>query len=262
MKAIKRIVIVLLLSFAGLTTNASINVKCDVIYKNEDGEWSDFLRTRVTFCLGHEINEYLESRTVFAIIWPPDSQRLVLKMKDSRPQTQELDLFNTFLLLSTNDMLNQGIDFELYNAGIKQEWKIYPKDEIGLLIDENLSSSQSGVIYNDGTLRNRQNGFNIDRQRPKDDPKYLGELGEIIYKDQWLFYIAKVNDKFIAMERKDFLNTKIEVGEQIVGDYTVNDEKREFYNKTRDIDGYLFIVLRAFNKNEDCEGYIRSLWPF
>lgn len=228
MIVMKKLVLIMLLSLVALTSNASVNVMCDVIYKNKDGEWSDFLRTRVTFCLGHEINQILESRNVFAVIWTPDNQCIVIKMKGSHVQTQELDLFNTFLLLCTNDMLNQGIDFELSTAEIKQEWKIYVKDEIGLLIDNNLASTQSGVTYNEGTLRNRENGFYIDRVKPKDDPKHEGDLGEIVYKDQWLFYIAKVNDEYIAMERNDFTYMKSEVGEIIVGDFSVQNVQKVF----------------------------------
>lgn len=252
----------MLLSFAALSSNASVSLMCDVIYKNKDGEWSDYLRTEVTFCLGHEINEVLESRSVFAIILPPDNHRIVLKMKDSRVQTQELDMFNIFLLLCTSDMLNHGIDFELYKEDIKQDWKIYPKDNIGLLIDNYLGSTQSGRVYNEGTLKNRENGFYIDRVKPKDDPKHDGDSGEIIYKDRWLFYILKVNDKYVAMERNDFTYMKSEIGDIIIGDFSVLGEKKVFYNKSRDIEGYGFIVYKAFEKYEDCEKFIKSKWPY
>lgn len=250
----------MLLSFTALTSNASVSVMCDVTYKNKDGEWSDYHRTKVTFCLGHEINEVLESRTVFAVILSPENQRIVLKMKNSRAQTQELDMFNIFMLL-TSDMLNQGVDFELYKADAKQDWKIYPKDNIGLLIDNNLGSTQAGRIYNEGTLRNRKNGFFIDRVKPKDDPKHDGDSGEIVYKDQWLFYILKVNDIYIAMERNDFTYMKSEIGDIIIGNFSVLNEKKVFYNKSRDIEGYSFIVLKTFDKYEDCEKFIKSKWP-
>ena len=83
----KRIfIIVLIFISTSFTANSAVNVMCDVIYKNSEGEWSDFLRTRVTFCLGHEINEVLESRSVFAIILSPDNQRIILKMKGSNVQ--------------------------------------------------------------------------------------------------------------------------------------------------------------------------------
>lgn len=257
----KRIVTTLFLLFAELVTYASVNVTCDVIYKNKNGEWSDFLRTRVTFCLGHEINEILESRTVFAVIWSPDNQRIVLKMKDSRPQTQELDMFNIFLLLCTNDMLNQCVDFELYKADIEQQWKIYAKDKIGLLIDDNLASTQAGATYNEGTMRNRSNGFYIDRERPKDDPKHPGDCGDIVYKDNWRFYIIKVNGKYIAMERNDCYMIKAEIGDKIVGDFIVTGVQKEFYSKTRDVDGYMFTVLKSFETREDCERFIKTKWP-
>lgn len=251
----------MLLSFVALTSNASVNVMCDVIYKNEDGEWSDFLRTRVTFCLGHEINQILESRNIFAVIWAPDNQRIVLKMKGSHAQTQELDMFNTFLLLTMNDMSNWGIDFELYNADIEQEWKIYPKDEIGLLIDHDLGNTQQGQIYNEGTLRNRKNGFKIDRVRPHDDPKHLGDIGEIVYKDVWPFYVVKVKEKYLALERKDCYLMKSENGDKIIGDFTVSNVPKDFYNKTRDVDGYRFTVLERFENYEDCEKFIKTQRP-
>ena len=257
----KRLLLVLLLAFSSIAATASVNVVCDVIYKNQEGEWSDFLRTRVTFCLGHEINQYLESRSVFAVIWSPDNQRIVLKMKGSHVQTQELDMFNTFLLLTMNDMINTGIDFELYDADIEQEWKIYPKDEIGLLIDQNLGNTQQGQIYNDGTLRNRQNGFKIDRVKPEDDPKHLGDSGEIVYKDEWSFYIMIVKERYYAMERKDFYLMKSEVGDNMVGDFSVLDVPKDFYNKTRDVDGFKFSVLEIFMDYEDCESFIKTQWP-
>lgn len=216
----------------------------------------------MTFCLGHEINEILESRTVFAVILSPDYHRIVLKMKDSRPQIQELDMSSIFVLLTMSDMLNQGIDFELYKADIKQDWKIYPKDNIGLLIDSYLASTEMGSRYNEGTLRNRENGFFIDRVKPKDDPKHEGDSGEIVYKDQWLFYILKVKDKYIAMERTDFYMMKSEVGDVIIGEFSVLGEKKVFYNKSRDIEGYSFIVHKAFDKYEDCEKFIKSKWPY
>lgn len=254
--------IVLMFALTMVTANAAVNVMCDVIYKNSEGEWSDFLRTQVTFCLGHEINEVLESRSVFAVIVAPDNQRIILKMKDSRVQTQELDMFNIFLLLSFNDMINHGIDFELYKASIKQEWKIYPKDEIGLLIDQNLSRTESGRIYNEGTLRNRENGSKIDRVKPKDDSKHFGDTGEIVYKDQWSYYIIKVKDRYLAMERGDFTIMKSEIGEKLVGDFSVSLQRKVFYNKTRDVDGYKFSVLKEFDTLEECEKFIKTQWPY
>lgn len=259
----KRIfIIVLIFISTSFTANSAVNVMCDVIYKNSEGEWSDFLRTRVTFCLGHEINEVLESRSVFAIILSPDNQRIILKMKGSNVQVQELDMFNTLLLLCSNDMINRGIDFELYRASIIQEWKIYPKDEIGLLIDQNLCRTETGRIYNEGILNNRENGFKIDRVKPKDDPKHLGDTGEIVYKDHWSFYIIKVKDRYLAMERGDFTIMKSEIGEKIVGDFSVSSQRKVFYNKTRDVDGYKFSVLKEFDTYEDCEKYIKTQWPY
>lgn len=258
----RRVDIILLLAFTTLTSNAFVNVMCDVIYKNNDGKWSDFYRIQVTFCLGHEINKMLESQSVFAVIRSSDNQRIVLKMKGSYIQIQELDMFNTFLLLCSNDLINQGIDFELCDADVKQDWKVYVRDEIGLLIDQKLASTQEGRAHDEGTLRNRQNGFNIDREKPKDALKYTGDLGEIVYKDQWLFYIIKVNDKYLAMERKDFSIIKSEVGEIMVGNFSVIGSRRVFYNKSRDIDGYEFIVLKAFRTYEDCVKFIKSKWPY
>lgn len=261
MKAMKKHVLIMLLSLVALTSNASVNVMCDVIYKNKDGEWSDFYRTRVTFCLGHEINQIRESRNVFAVIWMPDNQHIILKMKGSQAQTQELDMFNIFLLLTMNDMSNWGIDFELYNADIEQEWKIYSKDEIGLLIDHDLGNTQQGRIYDDGTIRNRESGFKIDRVKPQNDPKHLGDIGEIVYKNELSFYVVNVKEGYFAMERKDCYLMKSEVGDKIIGDFTVLNVPKDFYNKTRDVDGYRFVVLGRFENYEDCERFIKTQWP-
>jgi hypothetical protein len=258
----KKIVLTLLLLLTVLTSNAGVKVMCDVIYKNNDGEWSDFLRTKVTFCLGYEIKEYGESREVFAIIMSQDNQPIVLKMKESHVQTQDLDMFNIFLLLCFNDMLNEGIDFVLYDTDIKQEWKIYAKNDIGLLIDYDLGHTESGYIYNQGTLQNRNNGFYLDRVKPKDDPKHEGESGKVVYKDHWSYYILKVNDKYFAMSRNDHTIMKSEIGEVFIGDFSSYDVQKSFYNETRDVDGYKFIVLKSFDNYEDCEKFIKSKWPY
>ena len=258
----KKILLVIIITFVSIASNAAINVVCDIIYKNSKGEWSDFLRYPITLCLGHEINEVLESRTVFAIIKTPDNERIILKMKGFHVQTQELNTFNTFLLLTTNDMINRGIDFELYDDKIKQDWKIYPKDEIGLLIDPSLSKSESGKSYNEGTLENRNKGFRYDRVKPKNDPKHTGDLGEILYSDQWLFYIVKVNDNYIVLERNDFSYRKAEIGDTIVGDFSVSEKRKVFYNKTNDVEGLMFNVIKVFNNFDDSKKFVLSKWPY
>lgn len=258
----KKIFLFIFICFITMSSNAAINVICDIIYKNSEGEWSDFLRYPVTFCLGHEINEVLEYRTVFAIIKTPDDESITLKMKDLHIQTQELNTFNTFLLLTTSDMINRGIDFELHDDRIKQDWKIYPKDETGLLIDPKLRNSEFGKSYNESTLRNRDRGFRYERVKPKDEPKYSGDLGEILYLDQWLFFIIKVNEKYIVLERNDYSFRKAEIGDEIVGDFSVSESRKVFYNKTHDVEGLMFNVLKVFYNIEDSKKFIMSKWPY
>lgn len=261
MRIISRIITVFVLAVNTVSVNAFVNITCDVIYKNNDGEWSKFLRTNVTFCLGHEIHEISDSRSVFAVVRTPDYESVILKMKGIHIQPHELDYFNTFLLLSTNDMINHGIDFELYNASIAQDWKVYPKNEIGLLIDERLSNTEFGKKYNEKTLENREKGCKLDRIKPKNNPKHVGESGEIVYKDQWLYYIVKLKDRYVAVERKDCSIRKCEIGDTLIGDYSVRSIPQTFYNQSHDCDGYIFYVLKESDSYEDCEKYIRSEWP-
>ena len=258
----KRIFFIILFTLFTLAINAGVEVMCDVIYKDKDGNWSDFYRTKVTFCLGHEINQVLESRSPFGVIWFSQSQCAVLKLKDALPSVNELDLFGTFMMLCSNDMINTGIDCILQNGTEKQEWKIYPKDEIGLLIDSRLSSTDYGTNYNQGTLRNRNNGTKIDREKPKDAPKHEGIEGTIVYKDQWLFYIVQVKDKFLAMERTDCTIIKSELKEILIGDFNVPSSQHIYYNKSRDIDGYRFNVLKSFDNYQECEKFVKSKWPY
>lgn len=239
---------------------SSVKVTCDVIYKNEEGEWSDFRRTDVTFCLGKEINELADSRTVFAILYTEDYKRVVLKMVNSYPITGEWDDYETFLFCCS-DMINQGLDFKLNVPYNEQEWKIYPKDEHGLLIDKKLGKSESGRIYNDGVLKKRSNGITRDRVKPKDEPKHIGELGTVVYKDNASFYIIKTKNYYIALERNDYSSVRIEKGDIMIGNYAVSDEKKYFYNQTRDIDRYRFTVLGSFYSYEECLNFIKSKWP-
>lgn len=258
----KKIIIFIFLSFITIYTHGAVKVMCDVIYKNTEGEWSDFYRTEVTFCLGREINEVLDAGDAFAIIWFSQNQCVTLKMKEFNTFRTTLDRDNIFLFLGSADMINKGIDFEVKGQTDKTKWKIYPKDEIGLFIDPRISRSEEGTIYNKGTLENRRSGFKIDRIKPENDPKHEGAQATIVYKDKWQYYILKCKDHFHAFERNDCTIKKSEIGDIIIGDFSVSNVQKGFYNKSRDIDGYRFTLLKSFDNYEDCVKYIKSKWPY
>lgn len=162
----KKIVLFLFLLFFTIHTYGAVKVTCDVICKNTEGDWSDFHRTEVTFCLGKEIDEFLYTTDAFALIWFSPNQCVTLKMKEFNSFMNKLDSENIVLFLGSADMINKGIDFESMGQKDKTEWKIYPKDEIGLFIDQRISKTKEGSIYNKGILENRSKGFKIDRVKP------------------------------------------------------------------------------------------------
>src|SRR5690606_3620603 len=130
----KSILFFFLLLLSTSLSFARIKVVCDVTYENTGGDWSNFYRTEVEFMAGNELDNTLQSNDLYAVIWFYQTNCAIIKMKHEFLLIREVDktfVYNYFL----SDYLNEGKDGQQINDEYNRKWKIFPKNEVSLLID-------------------------------------------------------------------------------------------------------------------------------
>ena len=164
------------------------------------------------------MNRPLESNTLYAVIWFSQTNCAIISMNHKKFIVGKIDLEYVYYYFLFEDILNEGLLGIQVNSKEEVNWRIYGKDNLGIMIDPIFSRQYPSNVTEKERIEKIKRGAEEGRQRPADERFFAGMDKAVYIAGAEGYHIFITKHGYAILETIPYHHsTNIEKGELAFG---------------------------------------------